>query len=73
MLVPRSRLDEAEQIAAAVAEKITPGDPMEQGSRIGPLVSDEHFRKVSSFLGSGEKVLHGGEIAGDRYVLPTII
>ena len=38
------------------------GDPLDPVNRIGPLVSDEHFRKVRSFLGNGEKVLHGGEI-----------
>jgi gamma-glutamyl-gamma-aminobutyraldehyde dehydrogenase len=61
-----------EKLVAALAEwKV--GDPLDPVNRIGPLVSDEHFRKVRSFLGNGEKVLHGGEISGGRYVHPTII
>src|SRR3954449_2058134 len=39
MLVPRERLEEAEQIAAAVAQAFTPGDPFAETSRLGPLVS----------------------------------
>ena len=49
------------------------GDPLDPANRIGPLVSEAHFGKVRSFLGNGEKVLHGGEITGERYVHPTII
>ena len=40
MLVPREKLAEAEGIAAATAEMMAPGDPFEEGSRMGPLVSD---------------------------------
>ena len=49
------------------------GDPLDPVNRVGPLVSAEHFAKVSSFLGNGETVLHGGEITDGRYVHPTII
>lgn len=49
------------------------GDPLDPSSRVGPLVSKEHFEKVRSFLGTGETVLHGGEITDGRYVHPTII
>ena len=61
-----------EKLVAALNEWRV-GDPLDPANRIGPLVSEEHFRKVRSFLGNGEKVLHGGEITGDRYVHPTII
>jgi gamma-glutamyl-gamma-aminobutyraldehyde dehydrogenase len=61
-----------EKLVAALGEWRV-GDPLDPDNRIGPLVSDEHFRKVRSFLGNGEKVLHGGEITGNRYVHPTII
>ncbi len=40
MLVPREKLAEAEAIASATAEMMAPGDPFEEGSRMGPLVSD---------------------------------
>ena len=47
------------------------GDPLDPATRIGPLVSPEHYGKVASYLGDG-KVLHGGETSEDRYVHPTI-
>lgn len=49
------------------------GDPLDPDTRVGPLVSEEHFAKVRSFLGNGETVLHGGETSEGRYVHPTII
>src|SRR5574337_66002 len=61
-----------ENLKAALGEWRV-GDPLDPASRVGPLVSEEHFRKVRSFLGNGEKVLYGGETTGDRYLHPTII
>jgi len=61
-----------EKLQAALVEWRV-GDPLDPVNRIGPLVSEEHFRKVRSFLGNGEKVLYGGELTGDRYVHPTIV
>ena len=46
MLVPRSKLAEAEGIDAATAEMMAPGDPFEEGSRMGPLVSDTQRKRV---------------------------
>lgn len=57
----------------AALEEWKVGDPLDPENRVGPLVSPEHFEKVRSFLGNGEKVLHGGEITEGRYVHPTII
>jgi aldehyde dehydrogenase (NAD+) len=39
MLVPTSKLDEATQIATAVAQKWAVGDPFDESTRLGPLVS----------------------------------
>jgi aldehyde dehydrogenase (NAD+) len=65
MLVPRSRLPEAEQIAAAVAEKFTPGDPFSPQTRLGPLVSEQQRERVRSYIrkgmDEGAKLLTGGE------------
>jgi acyl-CoA reductase-like NAD-dependent aldehyde dehydrogenase len=64
MLVPRSRLAEAEQIAAAVAEQFKPGDPFESDTRLGPLVSEEQRKTVRDYIrrGSeeGAKLVTGG-------------
>ncbi len=64
MLVPRSRLAEAEQIAAAAAETFTPGDPFEKSTRLGPLVSDVQRERVRGYiqkgLDEGARLVTGG-------------
>ncbi|HEV7304764.1 aldehyde dehydrogenase [Ensifer sp.] len=49
------------------------GDPLDPDNRVGPLVSEAHYRKVASYLGDGVKVLHGGETSKGRFVHPTIV
>jgi len=54
MLVPRDRLEQAEQIAAVVAEGVfTPGDPFADGSALGPLVSDTQRERVRGYIEKG--------------------
>ena len=64
MLVPRSRLAEAEQIAAAVAEQFKPGDPFESGTMLGPLVSEGQRKLVRDYItkgtAEGAKLVTGG-------------
>ncbi|MDQ1394759.1 MAG: aldehyde dehydrogenase [Acidimicrobiaceae bacterium] len=64
MLVPRSRLEEAEQIAVKTAETYTPGDPFADGSRLGPLVSAAQRERVRGYIqkgiDEGAKLLTGG-------------
>jgi acyl-CoA reductase-like NAD-dependent aldehyde dehydrogenase len=64
MLVPRSRLAEAEQIAVAVAEHFKPGDPFEPGTTLGPLVSEAQRKQVREYIrkgvDEGAKLLTGG-------------
>ena len=81
MLVPRSRLPEAEQIAAAVAEHFTPGDPFAQGTLLGPLVSDTQRERVRGYIRKGQeegaKLLTGGEeppegLERGYFVRPTV-
>jgi acyl-CoA reductase-like NAD-dependent aldehyde dehydrogenase len=81
MLVPRSRLAEAEQIAAAVAEHFRPGDPFEPETTLGPLVSGTQRERVRDYIGKGQaegaKLVHGGAEAPeglDRgyFVAPTV-
>jgi aldehyde dehydrogenase (NAD+) len=55
MLVPRDKLEEAEQIAAAAAESFTPGDPFEETTRLGPLVSDEQREIVRGYIEKGRE------------------
>jgi aldehyde dehydrogenase (NAD+) len=81
MLVPRSRLQEAEQIAAGTAEMMTPGDPFEEGSRMGPLVSDAQRDRVRGFIAKGTeegaKLVAGGAeppegLERGYFVRPTV-
>ncbi len=53
MLVPRERLAEAEQIAAAAAAAFTPGNPFEKTTRLGPLVSAAQRDRVRGFIQTG--------------------
>ena len=55
MLVPSSMLEEAAGIAAAAAEKFTPGDPFEESTRLGPLVSEAQRERVRDYIEKGEK------------------
>jgi len=53
MLVPRSRLAEAEEIARAVAEGYMPGDPFTKGTTLGPLVSETQRERVRGYITKG--------------------
>ena len=81
MLVPRDKLAEAEQIAAATAEAFTPGDPFAETTRLGPLVSEVQRQRVRGYIEKGEaegaKLVTGGAAAPeglDRgyFVRPTV-
>jgi len=64
MLVPRSRLAEAEGIAKTVAESFRPGDPFGEKTRIGPLVSETQRERVRGYITKGveegAKLVTGG-------------
>ena len=53
MLVPDSRMAEAAAIAKATADQIKVGDPNEDATRIGPLVSQVQFDKVQNLIQKG--------------------
>ena len=81
MLVPREKLAEAEQIAAASAEAFTPGDPFESSTRLGPLVSAIQRERVRAHIekgiAEGAKLLTGGAEAPEGleqgyFVRPTV-
>lgn len=64
MLVPRSRLAEAEEIAVRATETYTPGDPFADTTRLGPLVSAAQRERVRAYIAKGieegAKLLTGG-------------
>ena len=55
MLVPREQLAEAEEIAAAAAEAFTVGDPFDEATRLGPLVSDAQRERVRGYIEKGDR------------------
>ncbi|MDQ1446363.1 MAG: aldehyde dehydrogenase [Acidimicrobiaceae bacterium] len=81
MLVPRSKLAQAEDIAARAAEGYTPGDPFDMNSRLGPLVSAAQRDRVRGFINKGveegAKLVTGGAEAPEGldtgfFVRPTV-
>ncbi len=81
MLVPRSRLAEAEAIAAAAAEQATVGDPFDPETKLGPLVSDVQRGRVRGYIEKGieegAKLMTGGAEAPEGsehgfFVRPTV-
>jgi acyl-CoA reductase-like NAD-dependent aldehyde dehydrogenase len=56
MLVPRDKLEQAEKIAATIAdEAFTPGDPFQDGSALGPLVSETQRERVRGYIEKGQE------------------
>jgi acyl-CoA reductase-like NAD-dependent aldehyde dehydrogenase len=81
MLVPRDRLPEVEMIAKAVAEATSVGDPFDEQTNLGPLVSDAQRQRVRDYIqkgiDEGAKLVAGGaEAPEDRsigyFVKPTV-
>jgi aldehyde dehydrogenase (NAD+) len=81
MLVPRDRLAEAEQIAAARAERYRVGDPLADGPNLGPLISDVQRDRVRGYIeqgiAEGAKLVTGGAEPPDGlekgyFVRPTV-
>lgn len=81
MLVPRNRLAEAEQIAAAVSESVVVGDTASKETTMGPVVSKVQWDKIQGLIQAGidegAKLVCGGTGLPDgvdlgHYVKPTI-
>ena len=81
MLVPRDRLEEAEQIAAKTVEGVKVGDPFEEGIHLGPLASAAQRERVQGYIqkgiDEGATVIAGGIGAPDGletgfFVKPTV-
>jgi len=53
MLVPRDRMDEAAGIAARVANAMRVGDPRDESTQVGPLVSGQQWAKVQELIAKG--------------------
>ena len=81
MLVPESRKDDAYAIAKDAAQKVIAGDPKNDSTTIGPLVSDVQFKKVQNLIqkgiDEGAELLIGGTgkpdgLENGYYAKPTV-
>ena len=60
MLVPASRQDEAKEAAKNVAEGIVVGNPSDESTNMGPVVSDVQFNKIQGLIEKG--IEEGAEV-----------
>ena len=81
MLVPREALPIVEQIARAAAEQAAMGDPFDEATELGPLVSETQRDRVRDYIRKGEqegaKLVTGGVeppegLERGFYVRPTV-
>lgn len=81
LLVPRSRLAEAEAIATAVAAAHTMGDPFDPATLLGPMVTAAHRERVREHIrgamASGARLVTGGPdmpagLDSGFFVAPTV-
>jgi len=81
MLVPASRYDEAAKLAVEAAKAFTPGDPMSEATRLGPLSSQMQLERVRGYIRKGieegAELLTGGAdkpegLPGGYFVKPTV-
>jgi len=80
MVVPRSRYQEALDLAAQAIGSLKLGDPLDAATRLGPLISATQRERVEGYIAKGKQegarvVLGGGRPAAfskGYYVEPTI-
>lgn len=64
LLLPRSRYDEGVEAIAAMMAMITPGDPNDDATMLGPLISAEQLARVDGYVqqgaSEGARVVCGG-------------
>ncbi|TNE62165.1 MAG: aldehyde dehydrogenase family protein [Alphaproteobacteria bacterium] len=82
MLVPHDRMDEAAAIAGQAVSSVVPGDPMADGTNMGPIANGMQYRKVQDLIqvgiDEGARLVAGGPghpegcPEGGFYVKPTV-
>ena len=79
LLVDASIANDFQNRFRAAVGHMTVGDPREKSTRVGPLITPEHFRRVEGFvdraLKSGVKPIWGGKRSsvGELYFEPTLL
>ncbi|MEQ8953434.1 MAG: aldehyde dehydrogenase family protein [Gammaproteobacteria bacterium] len=81
MLVPNSRMEEAIEIARATAAKARVGDPADENTRLGPVVSELQYNKIQGLIEKGveegAELIAGGPgrpdgISKGYFIRPTV-
>ena len=76
LYVQREIYDEFVSRFAAAADALVLGDPKQPGTQIGPLASEEHYRKVRSYIDGvptdGGRILTGG-LGDGWFIRPTVV
>jgi len=79
MLVHSSQYDEAVKIAAETAEGYTIGDPFDESTRLGPMVSKAQRDRVASYIEKGQqegaRIVAGGNtkpLEKGYFIEPTV-
>jgi aldehyde dehydrogenase (NAD+) len=80
MLVPRNRQQDAMDLAAAAVNGLKIGDPLDAGTRLGPLISATQRERVEGYIAKGKsegaKLIAGGgrpaALTKGYFVEPTV-
>lgn len=81
MLVPADKLEQAEEIAKAVTAHVVTGDPQDENTTMGPVVSEVQFNKIQGLIekgiAEGAKLVVGGPgrpegLEKGYFVRPTV-
>jgi aldehyde dehydrogenase (NAD+) len=80
MIVPRAKMDDAVAIARQTLAKLPLGDPLDQATRLGPLISEPQRERVEGYIAAGRHEGARLAIGGGRpshlpkghYVEPTV-
>jgi aldehyde dehydrogenase (NAD+) len=79
ILAPRSRYREIVDALAALADSLAVGNPLDQSTELGPLVSSRQRDRVLGYIEHGKssaKLVAGGSIPADQprgwFVAPTV-
>lgn len=75
LIVQRGIKDRLLEKVRAEAAGWQVGDPLDPSIRVGALISQSHFQKVSSYLEAArsEMVLMGGKVVSEGFIEPTIV
>jgi 4-(gamma-glutamylamino)butanal dehydrogenase len=73
LIVQRGVKDRLLAKIAEHAREWVVGDPLDPQVRVGALISQAHFAKVSGYLKQAKTVLMGGKVIADGFIEPTVV